>query len=469
MPEATSSTTPAVSSAAPPAAASGYSQMDADLDNIDVTADASSDTSEETPGEVSPPAAEPAADELEAEPEEPEGDLAAEEETEAPAEEVPPATPGEELPEGVTVRDRNGKKEYVLKESRYRKFHQAHVAMREAEKIFGEPMTSDVAQAYHQAYVSQETMLGDYLSGDPTLEDRFLGQLAHWSHAAQKTGEVRHNPLRSLFSKLPEFLNRIGDKETLQTISDPIVQARLQGLVKIGQTRAAAGDKNLIYSLQHVHDALFGKYPTEAQLLAPPDLLAEREAALAEREARLGSYDARQAQNELRAWESEAKGVATTAIDGEISSLLKPAETFYKSFPREFAGVKKLLREGFEADVAKDSKFQLKIQAAYRRVKATNDPRVRDSIKEDLGKVVAAKAKMYFDPENNSEVREILSQRAGAIKAQSQANHQRLQNGAARRAPGTVGTPAPQQIRQGKSNAFAGTKAWEDAVDRVLA
>jgi hypothetical protein len=92
---------------------------------------------------------------------------------------------------------------------------------------------------------------------------------------------------------------------------------------------------------------------------------------------------------------------------------------------------------------------------------------VRDAVKTELEKAYRAKAQWFFNPASNPRVKTILSERANAMKERSAANHQRQQVAAARREPGSQGTPVPQRVSD-KPNGF-GKAAWAAEIDKALA
>lgn len=454
MPEETN-VAPEVSSS------SGFDRMAADLDSMD-TADPETEAAveEASPSETPDPEPAPADEntEVEEQPEEEEPALFAEKQ-----EKKDEAQPAEELPEGVRLEEKNGRKEYHLKESRYRLFHDAHKVVREVEPIFGEALTREAAQARQNAYVGQGMMIGDFLSGDPQSEARFLNELARWGKAAREMGEIRHNPLQNIVTQLPKVLQEIGDTETLDKLTTPLLESKLKELYGVAFQE---NNENLKHAIQHVEQGLFKKYSKLNEVM-PPDPMAKREAELAAREARLQETDRQRAQRELAQWERDSTTAITGAVDEEISNALKPVQDAYAKFPREFQGLKELLYKNFQNSLKTDQAWQEYLRQQTRRAANAESPEVRQAIAEDLANRYRAKARYALDPNRNADVKEILSQRAAAMKAQSEANLKRLQAGAARREPGSGGTPVPQQVRNGP-NGKTGADAWADAVETLF-
>jgi hypothetical protein len=124
----------------------GATELGADLDALDLGSDETTTATEDTP------------ESTEAEPADSESELASDldsiDETE-PVDEVAPldiegeTAPeppkdenGEELPEGVTVREKNGKKEWVWPEGRAKGIYAAYKNALAAEGILGEELTT---------------------------------------------------------------------------------------------------------------------------------------------------------------------------------------------------------------------------------------------------------------------------------------------------------------------------------------
>lgn len=444
---------------------SGADAMAADLDALDSdtggeeSLEASGEGNVETPDEV-------AGDTDEVDPgaeDEVEEEQQPELETPDPLDDKPPvAKEGEELPEGVSVKERNGKKIYELKETRYHKFHSAFVAARDIEQVFGEALTKDAAQLRQDAYIGQEMMIADFMSGDPKSETRFLGQLAAWSRQAQEIGEVRHNPIQNIAKVLPDFLIKSGDKQTFEALATPVLRA------KIDELQVLANKENnhaLFVSLQHLERHLFKQYKTKEQI-ANPDPIASREASIAAREKAFEDRENDRARSEFVAWNADTGEKIRTATAAALEEAMGPEVVkSYEKFPADFRAAKALLKDELKAHLAQDKQWQLYLQTANRRAQNASSPTTRAEVQQELAQRYAAKAKWWAA--NSDTMKDVLNSRASAMKATSTANHKRLQSGASRREPGSVGTPAPQRISDSPNGKF-GKEAWEEAVDAAI-
>jgi hypothetical protein len=138
----------------------------------------------------------------------------------------------------------------------------------------------------------------------------------------------------------------------------------------------------------------------------------------------------------------------------------------YEKFPTELQGVKDLLRNEFHASLKKDPAWQQYLANQTRKAANAPTPAVRDAISADLETRSKAKAIYWADPQRNPRVKEILSQRAAAIKATSDARHQRHAVGAARRDPGAVGVPVKRTVQQ-TPNGRSTADNWAEAIDAL--
>jgi hypothetical protein len=454
----------------------GYAQMSRDLDSMsgpetnesesDPPVEASAQTADPAPPPETPPH-----EELEAPIEEP-----PQEDTEpadAAAAEKPAAPAGdEELPEGVAVRDRNGKQEFVLNPNRYRLFHGAYSTLRDVENIFGEEVTPEVAQLRQEAYISHDRMVGDFLSGDPQMEERFLSHLLKWSKEARNTGDVEHNPLQTLAAKLPEFLAQAGESEALQALTAPLIRHTFDRLYPLAYQKQQAGNENLRKALQWIDNELTGSYRSIEQMAAMlPEAESQRAQNLDTREARINQREEQHRSTEFENWRQATSASIVAQMQTAVKDTLKPVEAAYKNFPREYEGLVQILDNQLKDALKRDPAWMQLIERSTARARKASAA-VRSAVAEDLLARYQAKAKFVLDPARNTQVKEILAQRAGAIKAQSDAQHERLRAGATRREPGAVGSPVPQTIRDQKTvpngKSLSGRQAWEAAVDAAL-
>lgn len=446
----------------------GAAEMSADLDALDLEGDSGdAAVTDEAPETETTPEADIAEDLDNLEDEVPPvvDEEVPEPEAEKPEEPVKDPN-AEELPEGVQVREgRNGKREWVWPEARGKAIYAAYKNAQAAEAVLGEELTPEAIEARHNAFLDQEAMISDYLSGEPGAEGRFLKQLAGWAKAAQDNGEVQHNPLRSIANKLPQFLIDSGDLESYEALAVPVFRYQLDELYK---EASAPGNEDLFISLQRVDNRLFGQYKKREELTATADPLAKREADIKAREDKIRQADQQRQKGEYAAWQDTATTKVRDAIAaGIVDRLGAEVIKSYEKFPTELQGIKDLLKNEFHAAMKKDVAWQQYLSNQTRKAANATSPSVRDAITADLETRAKAKAIYWADPQRNPRVREILSQRAASIKASSDARHTRHAVGAARREPGAVGIPVRNTVRE-KPNGGNTKDDWAAALDSVL-
>lgn len=448
--------------------------MNADLDALDLESDAPETTTEAAPVTETAPATEArrptqedpdddpdSGDDTPPEaPEDPEEPEAAQP---ADADPAPPVT-DPDLPEGVQVRTKaNGKKEWAWPETRARSIYDGYKSAQSAEDVFGEPLTPELAQQRQDAFNDHESMLADYLSGDEAGQGRFLKQLAHWAGAARKSGEVQHDPLKTLASRLPAFLQEAGGQETFDALAAPVIRTQLDALYAeaLGEDQ-----KNLLASLQHLDLRLFGTYRKRADI-QPPDPLAEREKAIAKREETLAERERTNTRGAFEEWQNKAALDIRAVVQDAIGERLGPnIVKSYEKFPTDFAAVKELLRKDLQDRLSKDRAWQEEVNRHVARASNAANGEQRDQIREALKARYKAKAMFWISPERNPKVAEILKQRAAVIQQNSQAKHQRLQAGAERRTPGSTGAPVKPSLAA-TPNGGSTADAWRAAIDAL--
>jgi hypothetical protein len=447
----------------------GATEMGADLDALDLGSDEATTATEDTPEAPEAETPQDSESELatdldsldEAEPVDDVAPLDIEGETPA---EPPKDENGEELPEGVQVREKNGKKEWVWPEGRAKGIYAGYKNALAAEGILGEELTTQAIETRHNAWLDQEAMISDYLSGEPGAEGRFLGQLANWAKTAQDNGEVQHNPLRNIAHQLPKFFIEQGDTASYEAMAVPVFRHELDQLY---EEAAAPGNEDLFASVQRIDNRLFGRYKKREEVSTQADPLAKREAEIAARENKLKEADTKRRQGEYSAWQDTTTAKMREAISAGIIDRLGPdVLKSYEKFPTELQGVKDLLRNEFHASLKKDPAWQQYLANQTRKAANAPTPAVRDAISADLETRSKAKAIYWADPQRNPRVKEILSQRAAAIKATSDARHQRHAVGAARRDPGAVGVPVKRTVQQ-TPNGRSTADNWAEAIDAL--
>lgn len=384
---------------------------------------------------------------------EPEPEIEAEEES--PVE----AAPAEEN-EDYAIREKNGKKELVFKESRGRMIYDTYKTAQAVEQVFGEPLTPELAQERQAAFIDREAMIADFFTQGK--EQNVLGFLADLAENGKESGEIGHDPMVNLAAKFPAFLK--SNPEAYNALQRPVLEATFGGLKALAREAKAKGDDGLLLSLPWVEKALFGQYTPTEQVLAAPSEIDAREKALNEREQRLQDQDNQVRVRDYNTWSTGARAEIDSKRVSAITAVLEPVAKAYEAFPHEWQALQDSLHNELKSALRKDAEWQSTLRRAEIRAQNAVSPSIRDGVKADLARRAEAKAKYLLDPVRNTKVKDIIASRATQVKAQSDAKHKRLETGAARREPGSTGSPAPQRVSTGLPNGATGKNAWKAAV-----
>jgi hypothetical protein len=432
----------------------------------DTSADTTSETTEQVEDTDAGELTEETSDALPAE-----ADNEQVEEPEAAAEETaePPKPEGIEE-DGVKERVRaDGRKEYVLKESRYKNFHEAYTAIRDVvEPVIGEPLTREAIEARQNAFVDQQSIITDFLSGDPSNETNVLNFFAEIAGKAKQAGEVAHDPLVNLAARIPDFFG--NNQQAYTALAKPILQGEFASLKQIARDRVAANkdDDALALSIEHIEKALFGQHEPREKFLKAPDPVDARLREVEERERRLNEQQTSERQRQWTEFSKQTNTDIRTSVTGAVDEALKDVAKSYEAFPEDFKAVKDSLHREFNERTRSDAAWQAQLKALTRKAQIAATPSARDAVKAELIAKFKAKAAYLLDPVRNESVKGILSRRAAQIKSTSDAQHQRLATAAAQRQPGAPGAAVPQNAQSAKPNG-SGAKAFSDFFDKALA
>jgi hypothetical protein len=366
-------------------------------------------------------------------------------EPEPAAEEAVDAAKPEETEDGVRERVRaDGRKEYVLKESRYHTVYGAYKAAQEAEGVLGEPLTREVVESRQNAYVDHQGLIQEFLSGDASSEANVLNFFAQVADAARKNGEVAHDPLANLAARIPDFF--ASNQSAYTALARPIVQGELTHLKTMARELMARDPNNdaLALSIEHIEKALFNEFEPREKFLKAPDPVDLRERQLAEREARLNSQEATERQRQWADFSKQATAEIKSTVIGAVDEALKDVAKAYEAFPHDFKAVKDQLHREFTERTRNDAAWQSQLKALTRKAQIAATPSAREAVKAELLARFKAKAAYLLDPARNESVKGILTSRAAQMKTASDAKHQRLATGAAQRAPGAPGAAVSQ-------------------------
>jgi hypothetical protein len=426
--------TPTVDSSENSAIADFEASVDAVTDELVNAPDSaeSTETAEET------------ADPVDTDPvEQPEAELPEVESPEEEAEvEQPEQAEQEPVDDGIKERLKaNGNKEYVVRQAQFERFRQHEQAVKQFQEVFGEPPTPELLQDAASARLAQVAMMTDFMSGDPQAHENFLGEFQRIANEAVQRGEVAQDPMTALAERFPDFLSQ-HNPEAHGRLSEKVVRSTLDDLYDAAQQ---SGDANLWRAIQNIDNKIFKKYRPEASMTARPDPVDQRLQTVMQREQRLTQ---KEQQESAARWTSRLKGAQTQnlqAASEAIAATLQPVEAAYQKFPEAFDGIKTKMNSLVENAIKQDTNWVAYQEKLVQQMRTTTSEQKRDAIQAQIVSRHRTKVQSILDPSVNETVRKILNQNAQAVKQQSDLKHQRSQNAAQRREPGT-GAPAKTSL-----------------------
>lgn len=365
-------------------------------------------------------------------------------EVEQPTEEPEQAAedPDQQQDDGIEERTKaNGNKEYVVRQAQFDRFRVFERTIRQAQEIFGEPITPDLIKDAAGARLSQVAMMTDFMSGDPQAHANFLGEFQRIASEAVQRGEVAEDPMSALAERFPEFLSE-NNPDAHTKLSEKVVRSTLDDLY---DAAAQSGDANLWRSIQNIDNKIFRKFRPEASMAAQPDPVDQRLRTVQQREERLTQKEQQEAASR---WRSRISGTQTQnsqAASEAIAVTLRPVEAAYGKFPEALEGIKTSLNRMVEDHIKKDTNWVAYQEKLVQQMKTTTSEQRRDSIQAQIIARHRAKVESILDPSVNETVRKILNQNAQAVKQQSDQKHKRAETAAQRREPGN-GAPVKTSL-----------------------
>jgi hypothetical protein len=374
-------------------------------------------------------------------------DAVPEAEDELPVPETPeePA-PAAELPEGVREATINGKKEMRLTPQRYELFHGAHKTLREFEQMAGEPITPDTFDVRNRAYIGQEKLYGDLLSGEPESQAKVLGHFFDEASQAFQNGEVSADPSISLAQTF---------YDTLQAKSpDAFAHLRMKAadslVNEMYQEAQRTGDRNIAVSASHIAKALGIGYKNDndiAQLLATrsvsTDPITSLRAEKARLEQQLNQQATTKATEQYDSWKSTTvKAVTSGVLSEAVSPSLETERKAWEKFPTQFENlVVAPLNKAVKQTIGQDSKFGERIQLLEQAAKRATAQK-RGEIAGQIKQLYINRAKLAVDAHKAT----VLREAATLLKQGNDATHQRRAAAQQQRGPRGPQVPAPASI-----------------------
>lgn len=339
----------------------------------------------------------------------------------------------EELPEGVRKgKDRNGKDGYWLNPNRYETFHNAHKLIRDTEAMIGEPLTTAALDVRHRAFMGQEKLYSDMLSGDPALQANVIGHFFGEAKRAQDEGEISGNPMIPFTQQFYQTL-RDSDPDSYATLRS---QAASDLVDEMYLEAAQKGNRSLWLSAQHFDKILGREFKPETSMANMATGEGDQLQSLRAENDRLRNQVTDRSQKTQAAQFEEWRGglnqnIGQALNQSAISPALAAVAPAYKDFPETFKSIQGSLHskilDGFKADQGFKDRINLLLQNARRAPSAQK----RSEFAQQIVNLHSNKARQIADAVKGP----ILAEAARGLKAQSDHTHQRREAAQKERAP----------------------------------
>jgi hypothetical protein len=370
-----------------------------------------------------------------------------EEEEAEEAQPVEGAAADPELPEGVRKgKDRNGKDGLWLTPQRYEQFHGAHKALREFEEIAGEPVTAKVFDTYNRAFLGQEKMYGDLLSGDPQAQAAVIQHFLSEGAQALENGDIGKDPIVSLAGTFYGTL-----KESHPSGYAALRMNAAKDLIEeLYQEAASKGSKNLWDSTGHVALSLGLPYQKSdematfvAQATDPIVSLQKRNQEL---EAQLTGKQTTNQAAQFDSWRvDQGKQLETAVLDEAIAPALSEIQAAWAKIPGGKDAFQDLILNRLHSKVREtlraDTRFQERIKLLLGNARRATSAQRRSEIGAQIKQLHISRASSAVQT-HRPEIEKFANR---AFKEQNDATHQRRQVAAKRVAPGS-GTPVKRSL-----------------------
>lgn len=390
---------------------------------------------------------------------------------EAPAVEDPgsPAEPAEqaaepadsEIPEGVTVRERGGKKEWVYPEDRGRSIYEGYKLAKQAEEVLGEPVTPESLADRQQAHEWLQNQRIDAISPDPRDQSNVFRNIFREAAEAIQNGEIGHDPLETIGESFMDTLRAVAPEHYEQT-ANAVMLSRVQSLYS---EAAKPGNEKLLRSLQNIEHHLTGKYtPDDKVMQQKVDPVASREEALNRREQAIQNHARQQQQQQLRAWHETTKTSIVESVKSVLTEQIPDAvKSAFKALPngdQRISNTIKLLDIEVQAAIKGDQNWRTQNANLFKQAEMAPSEERRAAIKQQIiqryqqktRQVMAAKAKSIIDAES-----------LGLQKANAATKERMLAGQGNKSVPG-ASQPAPRRIPADA----ASSGSWADWIESAI-
>jgi hypothetical protein len=380
--------------------------------------------------------------------EEPVAEPEPEPETEAAPEPEPADVQQEALPEGVKRgKDRNGKEGMWLTPQRYETFHGAHKAVQALSEIVGQPITPDILGTMHGAYLAQERLFNDFLSGDQASQTNLVTGLLDEAVRARNEGEITGNPVIPFTQ---QYMTALKTREP--EAYDAALGMAAKDIVEQLYTKAAqSGDRNLFLSLGHAAAALGLPFKKEAEMQAffagkgQPDPLSQAQSEIQSLKAQLTGKSSNSQAEQFASWKAET---GKSVYSGILDNAVKPAvetlkdQGYWKTHPEAFEHhVLNRLHSEVKNVITQDGRFNQTIQLLDQQAQRASAQR-REAISAQIKEAYVNRAKLAVDSIKGK----VLKDAADWAVTNSKSRTDRLQASQSQRGPKSNGQTVPKSL-----------------------
>ena len=392
-------------------------------------------------------------------------------EVETPEVEAPKETPKDgvegELPEGVTVRERDGKKFWTYEEKRGRAIYEGYEQARKAAEIMQEPLTTEALQVRENALRDLEWMRLDYLSGEPAKQAAVFMHFLRKGSEAYNSGEVAEDPTGTAASVFVDLLAKHAPEAhaavaaKFQTDTAELTRSLIRDAYKKGK---ASGDKNLAVSAQHIAKALTNDYKWLDEPEEQPDPLKQREETVREAERRIATRSQQEERSKVDAWNRDTVTKVSGEVQSAIDQSLERVKKSYEKFPERLKNLRLRLEQEVKSAIQSDESWRQTNEQLYVRASLARSEQIRSDVRDHLAKRYSAKARAVLERVKTA----ILSEDAVLMKAESGARNDRRERAQERTTPAKAGAPANPRIPVVPKGRTVNRDDWSNAVDAMF-
>jgi hypothetical protein len=314
--------------------------------------------------------------------------------------------------------------------------------------MIGEPLTPEAFDIRHRAFIGQEKLYGDMLSGDPQAQSSVISHILDEAGRAQQEGEVEGNPMVPFAQQFYSAVQK-GNPEAYAAIR---MQAAKDLVEELYNSAAESGNKSLFLSMGHAAKALGLPYKTEAEMQdffakgANQDPTAKLAAENAELKSQLMGRQAETRTEQFKSWQTTTTQAVTKSVanDAVIPALqdARQAGVWAKNQDAFDRLVTKPLNSAVAETIGKDARFLERVSLLDKQARTATSEQRRTAIRSEIQQLYVNRAKLAVEALRGP----ILKDAAATLKGQSDATNQRRAASQTQRAPASNGTPVKRSL-----------------------